>query len=396
MRGINTLTKNKKKHNDDFSNKGNKINFFIKKNRYYLIIMVLVIGIISVVTFNIKHFSKYTNTESNISSKNKVENKSIDYKTIKPNEAGDVMVIMYHSIDNKAKHFPWHRNKKEFKEDLEYMYKNGYVLISMKEYLSNDINIPAGKTPILLTFDDGLKSCFSLIKNKEGKLVVNNDTLIGILEEFKSEHPDFGSGGVLYITENPFEYDAYYNNKTEGDYQDKFRVLTDLGYEIGNHTYHHYNMNNLNKNEIMEEIGKVNNLVYKNNNKIPTSYLAYPYGDKPKEENLKAVKNGEYKGVKYKMQSAVLAAPEPPYFTNPINKDFDPYYISRAIANSGQHMDMYWYFKYYKKHPKKKYISDGDNTVLSIPANYKKNVNSEKTKSFKTIFYDTKTYETIE
>ena len=59
-------------------------------------------------------------------------------------------------------------------------------------------------------------------------------------------------------------------------------------------------------------------------------------------------------------------------------------------------MDMYWYFKYYEKHPEKKYISDGDNTVLSIPSNYKKNINTEKTKSFKTVYYDTKTYKIVE
>lgn len=386
----------KNKHNYEFKEKITNIGMFIKKQRYYFIILILFCFILSLVVFNISKFSSYTKTQNNNIKKEEQSYKNeVDYKTVKPNEAGDILVVMYHSIDNKEKHYPWHRNKKEFKEDLEYMYKNGYVLISMKEYLSNDIDIPAGKTPILLTFDDGLKSCFSLVKNKEGKLVVNNDTLIGILENFKAEHPDFGSGGVLYITENPFEYDAYHDSKSEGTYEDKFRVLKELGYEIGNHTYNHLNLNELNNSEITKEIGKVNNLVYENTNKDKTIYLAYPYGDKPKKSSLKAIKSGTYKDITYNIESAVLAAPEKPYFTNPIKKDFNPYYISRAIANKGQHQDMYWYFDYYKKNPDKKYISDGDKSIISIPSNYKDSLNPAKTKGFNVVYYDEKTFEKI-
>lgn len=386
---------NKNKHNDDFRKKITNLNMFIKKQRYYIIILVLLCFIAMLVSFNINKFSAYINTQNEVEIKEDVSKTDIDYKNIKPNEAGDILVVMYHSIDDKKNHYPWHRSKKEFREDLEYMYQNGYVLISMKEYLSNDIDIPAGKTPILLTFDDGLKSCFSLVKNKEGKLVVNDDTLIGILENFKAEHPDFGNGGVLYITDNPFEYDAYHNSKSEGTYEDKFRVLQELGYEIGNHTYSHYNMNELSNSEITKEIGKVNNLVYNNTNKNKTVYLAYPYGDKPNKNGLKAVKSGTYKDISYNIESAVLAAPEKPYFTNPIKNDFDPYYISRAIANKGQHQDMYWYFDYYKKNPDKKYISDGDKSVLSIPSNYKESINTAKIKGCNVIYYNEKTFEKI-
>ncbi|WP_290774064.1 polysaccharide deacetylase family protein [Anaerofustis sp.] len=388
--------KKQNKHNDEYTSKSSKCKYFLKKNRYYIIIAALIMGITTVIFMNINYFSALINTENEIQTKQKTKNTQIDYKKIKPNEAGDILIIMYHSIDDKAKHYPWHRNKKEFREDLEYMYKNNYVLISMKEYLSNDIDIPTGKTPVLLTFDDGLRSCYSLIKNKEGKLVVNNDTLIGILEEFKAEHPDFGTGGVLYVTNNPFDYDAYYDNKSMGNYEDKFRVLKNLGYEIGNHTYNHYDMNNLSKSEITSEIGKVNNIIYKHTDKDKTVFLAYPYGSKPQKGNMQSVKAGEYKGISYNIQSAVLAAPEPPYFTNPIKKDFDPYFISRTIASNGQHMDMYWFFDYYKKHPREKYISDGDKRVLTIPKNYKNKINQTKTKSFKTVYYDPKTFKPVE
>lgn len=385
------MENNKQKHNYVCNKCFKSARLFVKKYNKYIIITTLILCIIGMLATISSTRIEITTNNENISFRIA---KRINYEEIKPNEAGDILVIMYHSLDTKKNHYPWHTTKEEFLRDLEYMYNNGYVLISMKEYLSNDIDIPAGKTPILLTFDDGLKSCFSLKKDSTGKLVLNSNSLIGMLEKFKLEHPDFGSGGVLYITADPFDHDAYYKIKSEGSYEDKFRVLSELGYEIGNHTYNHPGLSGLSKKELTKEIGKVNNLVYKYS-KLKTQYLAYPYGIKPDKKNMNTVKSGTYKKISYNIQSAVLAAPEPPYFTNPIKKDFKRYYISRAIATKGDYMDMYWMFNYYKKHPDKKYISDGDKRTLSIPVSLKDKINTNKIKGLHVTYYDKKTFEII-
>lgn len=360
-------------------------NKFIKKNKYKIVVYSLVAVVVIVLGITLVR-RNFTNNDIKSASNSSYENIDKSNKkindNIKPNEAGDIMVVMYHSISQKSNHYQWHRSKSEFWDDLEYMYKHNYVLVSMKEYLSNDIDIPRGKTPILLTFDDGLKSTFAIIKNKMGRYVLNPDSLIGILEEFKRKHPDFGSGGVLYVTANPFENDAFHNTKTEGSYYDKFKYLTSLGYEIGNHTYHHYDLSTLSSSSIKEEAGKVNKMVSDSYNGYQVKYFAYPYGNVPSNEKIKVIKKGQYKGISYKHESAVLAGPRSPYFTNPITKDFNAYKIPRTIASSGANQDMYWYFKYYEKHKNERYISDGDRSKLSISSKMKNEINKKKIEGF--------------
>ena len=57
--------------------------------------------------------------------------------------------------------------------------------------------IPAGCTPMIFTFDDGTKGQFSLVE-KDGKLVAEEKSAVGIMEKFNKEHPDFGMKGTFY------------------------------------------------------------------------------------------------------------------------------------------------------------------------------------------------------
>ena len=121
-------------------------NKFIKKNKYKIVVYSLVV--VAVVILGITLVKRnFTNNDiqsaSNSSYENVDKNNGKKDDNIKPNEAGDIMVVMYHSINQKSNHYQWHRSKSEFLADLEYMYKHDYVLISMKEYLSNDIDIPS-------------------------------------------------------------------------------------------------------------------------------------------------------------------------------------------------------------------------------------------------------------
>ena len=109
-------------------------------------------------------------------------------KEFKPNELGDIPVIMYHAVLLEAPTV-YQRSVEGFKKDLEYMYSNGYVTISNRDYVDFNINIPAGKTPILLTFDDGEAGTFDLVKANDGTLVPKENTAIYLMEEFYKKHP---------------------------------------------------------------------------------------------------------------------------------------------------------------------------------------------------------------
>jgi len=71
----------------------------------------------------------------------------------------------------------------EFEKLLQDLYDRGYRLISMSDYLNNNISVPAGCIPIIFTFDDGTSGQFNLVE-ENGTLKVNKKSAVGIMEEF--------------------------------------------------------------------------------------------------------------------------------------------------------------------------------------------------------------------
>lgn len=74
------------------------------------------------------------------------QQKGIDYQTVKPNEAGKIMVLMYHVIGDSEGE--WSRRWDNFRKDLGVLYEKGYRLISLNDYISNNIDVEAGYTPV--------------------------------------------------------------------------------------------------------------------------------------------------------------------------------------------------------------------------------------------------------
>ncbi|MFO8060018.1 MAG: hypothetical protein R6U70_05120, partial [Bacillota bacterium] len=75
-----------------------------------------------------------------------------------PNELGSVMILMYHDLGEGEGEGEWRRSRENFRRDLEYLWENGYRPVSLSDYLSGEIDLPEGMSPVILTFDDGLSS----------------------------------------------------------------------------------------------------------------------------------------------------------------------------------------------------------------------------------------------
>jgi hypothetical protein len=293
----------------------------------------------------------------------------IDYQKVKPNELGHIMVIMYHGISNNP---PYHITEEQFLEDLEYMYNNGYRPISMRDYIDNNIKVEAGFTPIVLTYDDGLSSTFSLEKI-DGEFVAKKGTAIEILERFAKTHPGFDNKAALYINgDGIFE--------GEGTVEERINWLVDHGYDVGNHTSSHakeHMLSKLTSREIMSHIGIVDQLI---KNAVPNytvDSLAYTFGVRPKKPLLNLVSEGEYKGITYNYKVGFREGPTGPYYP-PLDNRFTPLKAPRARGSKGDPADMWGFFEYYKKNPHKKYISDGNPDRVSILEIDEKYVNKEK------------------
>ena len=147
------------------------------------------------------------------------------------NERGRIPILEYHSIGQTETR--WTRSAINFKKDLNWLYKNDYVLLSIEDYARNYYPIPRGKKPVILTFDDGKGNQFRYLEND----IIDPDCAVGILDEFYKQYPDFGTAAVFYVNRFPFGPFAEAGRKIE--------YLHKTGRQIGYHTLDHDDLRKL-------------------------------------------------------------------------------------------------------------------------------------------------------
>jgi peptidoglycan/xylan/chitin deacetylase (PgdA/CDA1 family) len=247
------------------------------------------------------------------------------------NEAGQIMVLMYHGIGNQET--KWTRHRNNFVQDLKTLYAKGYRPISLKDMANNRITTKAGYTPVVLTFDDGRIDNFRVIK-KNGRPIVDPDSAVGILEFFHKKHPDFPLEATFFLYgKNPFGQEQWLAYK--------LNYLIAQGMDIGNHTLNH---NNLKFNRFQDPatiqrlIGAEARFLKRNITKHPhyqISTYALCNGRRPKNAQLrKYLLSGEYKGHRYHNVAItkVGGGPSP----SPATRNFRRLSIPRIRASNKQ------------------------------------------------------------
>lgn len=286
--------------------------------------------------------------------------------SIEPNELGEIMILMYHGIGHEES--VWQRTPENFRKDLEYMYQNKYQMISLNDYAKGEIKTKAGYTPIILTFDDGRQNNFNYIE-QDGELIIDPDCAVGILEEFKEKYDDFDVTVSFFLNANPFGQKEY----TEP----KIKWLVENGYDIGNHTYNHYELELLSSDEIQAEIGSVNNIIKAIIPDYEVETLALPHGSNPKKENLEIMLSGEYEGNKYKTIATLDVGWRPAYSPFDTLIDFNSLYRVTASEINVDNCGIYDYFKSFENGTRERFISDGNPEVVTIPKKHEEYLNMD-------------------
>lgn len=300
--------------------------------------------------------------------------------SLKPNEVGQVMVLMYHGIDEKEA--TWVRTPENFRKDLETLYAKGYRAISLKEFVENDINVEAGKTPVVITFDDGLQNNFNIIE-ENGEKIIDPNCAIGIMEDFKKNYPDFNTTATFFLNgANPFRQPDLIEYK--------LNWLVDNGYNVGNHTLGHNDMKSVSDpDKIQKYIGKQATFLegFLTDYKINTYALAN--GGRPNKELYDYLEQGEYEENKYKNIAILNVGWDPSI--SPIDKKFNPLSIHRVRASETNvdNVGMYDWLKMFDKYPNRKYISDGKQGIVTVPKKYESKVDIEKLEEKELYLYET-------
>ncbi len=292
------------------------------------------------------------------------------YKEQKVNELGRIPIMMYHGIiDKKSSETSYtggnvdkdgyNRTAEAFREDLEFYYQNGYRMIRLYDYIKGDIDVELGKSPIVLTFDDGKEDNFKVLGTDEnGELEIDPNCAVGVLEEYKAKYPDFHVTATFFVNSGIFQQTEY-NEQI-------LKWLVNHGYDVGNHTTTHPDFTKITKDKAQEVVAKVYQQL---DALIPGQYVpivALPFGSpyKKSHENFSVIMEGTYEGYSYKTEAALRVGWEADY--SPYSSSFDPTFLKRirAYDNNGKEFDIEMAFNLIKD---SKYISDGNKDTIVIP-----------------------------
>ncbi len=296
---------------------------------------------------------------------------AIDLDTVKPNEAGRVMVVMFHNFIKEYKKGDklYTTTFDEFRKLLNTLYASGYRLISLNDYLNGNIDTPAGYMPMVFTFDDGTAGQFSLM-DENGTLKTNPESAVGIMEEFGRTHPDFGMEGTFYVNLGDQTFSG------AGTLDQRLKYLIDKGFEIGNHTYSHINLKETGTaGKIQQEIGENQKKMYELIPGYTFTTFSLPYGA-PSKNLTQYVLKGEFEGVSYENKALMEVGWDPNQ--SPFSTKFDPLSVHR-VRSSGiipQDADLAWWLKSIKR--SNEYVSDGNPSTVTVPEAYKDIVDSSK------------------
>jgi hypothetical protein len=110
-------------------------------------------------------------------------------RQLRADETGQVMVLEYHRVGGDPDFAPeWTISARAFRRELEYLRRNGYHPVNARDFLTGRMDVPAGKTPVVLTFDDSSDTQFTLVR-RDGKLVPDPGGAVGVLVDFHRRHP---------------------------------------------------------------------------------------------------------------------------------------------------------------------------------------------------------------
>jgi hypothetical protein len=289
------------------------------------------------------------------------------------NELGRIMILEYHRIDYPEER--WTRTPENFRRDLETLYARGYRLQSLNHLIEGRITVPAGTTPVVLTFDDSSAGQFRYLERNGGP-EIDPKSGVGVLEAFIREKPDFGRAATFFVLPGAKAPNNLFNQpQYEGR---KLRWLVEQGYEIGNHTLWHANLGKYDEATVRAQLAEAQVWVQRHVPGYRLRTLALPHGVYPKDVSWAI--SGTAKGTTYKHEAILMvaggAAP------SPFAKAFDPVRVPRiqAVENDLRH-----WLNHFERTPGDRFVSDGDPDALTIPGGRRDRLRSDLPRHLKVI-----------
>lgn len=270
-----------------------------------------------------------------------------DPAAVGADELGEVPILMYHQITS-APTGEYDQSPAEFRAELDRLYREGYRPITTAQYISGEIDIPAGTHPVVLTFDDSTASQLRFTAAGEPAA----ECAVGVLEGFAAEHPDFPARATFYVNNDPFEADPR-----------ALPWLAEHGYEIGAHTATHPDLAGLDAAGVQRELAQNVRAVTAAVPAAQVRTMALPLGSSPADPGLALA--GTWGGTGYRFDAVMLVGANPaPSPFGPV----DPVAVPRIRSGLGEvPFDSAYWLGVLAADPARRYTSDGDPERVSFP-----------------------------
>lgn len=247
---------------------------------------------------------------------------------------GRIPILQYHLIGESDGR--WERHHASLRRDLEMLYERGYRPISLAEYLEDSIQLPAGRSPVLFTFDDASPGQFRYVE-RDRELVVDPTSAVGVWLDFAREHPEWRSRAVFCVLSGAEAGRSFFGDKgAEGQETAwrfaKVRFLVEQGFEICNHTLWHAKLSDYPDPVVQEQIARLTMAV---DSAVPGYRIrgfALPLGVWPADREL--ARAGEWRDprdgriVRYEHEAIFLVAGGPA--RSPSDPEFNPLALPRV------------------------------------------------------------------
>jgi peptidoglycan/xylan/chitin deacetylase (PgdA/CDA1 family) len=271
-----------------------------------------------------------------------------------PNELGRVMILAYHRIAEPEGR--WTRTPANLRRDLERLWEGGYRLIALNDLLDGRVDLPSGTSPVVLTFDDSSPGQFRYVK-RDGRLEVDPECAVGILEAFARTHPEVGLKATFYVLPGAAQPHRLFG---QPEYEaEKLRHLVERGFEIGNHTLWHAHLPRYPGPTVTRQLALAQQRIQRAVPGYRMRTLALPMGDYP--ERLAWAIRGSAEGTSYEHDGVLMVTGGPA--PSPFSRRFDAYHIPRIQAIES---DIAYWLRYFARHPEERFVSDGDPGTVTV------------------------------
>ena len=287
-----------------------------------------------------------------------------------PNELGRIPILEYHLIgETEAR---WERRHDRFRADLELLHRRGYRPVSLADVVDRAIDLRAGLSPVVFTFDDASPGQFRYLEREDGTLEIDPTSAVGIWLDFHREHPDWENKAVFCMLPGAEAGRSFFGDKgIEGQKtawrHQKVRFLAQQGFELCNHTLWHANLARGDDAFVQEQIARG---VMAIDSAVPgyeVRSFALPLGMWPKNRELAYAgewterrKTGD-RVVRYEFDVVLEVA------GGPARSPYDPKFDARRLPRVQIFGDELERVLDHLERTRTRYVSDGDPRTVARP-----------------------------